>query len=436
MNQQYARIAIIGLFVFSFSLLRSQNTIPATLRAPAYPLVTVDPYTSAWSFSDKLYEDVVRHWTGKPQALTGAIRVDGTAYRFMGKVEPVLKTLIHTAAAKAWSGKYTFDKPADTWFTGGFDDAPWSEGKAAFGTKDMPFLRTPWETKDIWVRRAITLTQDATNLDLYIEYSHDDNFELYFNGVKIVDTGYAWKNNVRIPLSEEAKKTIKNGENIIAAHGHNVTGGAYVDFGLFERIPGQDYLEKTAIQRSVTVTPTQTHYQFDCGAVVLNLTFTSPLLANDLNLLSRPVNYVSYEVTSKDGKPHPVEIYFEASSDWAVDSPQQEVTAAQSTSSGLTFLKTGTKEQNVLGRKGDDVRIDWGYFYLTGNASAATAFATGDHTLRKEFVQTGTLSKRTAASSSADAEHSVLLAYVHSLGNVSAKATSGKIMLGSPTCSG
>ena len=25
------------------------------LRAPAYPLVTVDPYTSAWSTSDELY---------------------------------------------------------------------------------------------------------------------------------------------------------------------------------------------------------------------------------------------------------------------------------------------------------------------------------------------------------------------------------------------
>ena len=35
------------------------------LRAPAYPLVTIDPYTSAWSTSDELYGSPVKHWTGR-----------------------------------------------------------------------------------------------------------------------------------------------------------------------------------------------------------------------------------------------------------------------------------------------------------------------------------------------------------------------------------
>ena len=52
------------------------------LRAPSYPLVTIDPYTCAWSFSDHLNEDVVRHWTGKKHPLLGALRVDGKSYRF------------------------------------------------------------------------------------------------------------------------------------------------------------------------------------------------------------------------------------------------------------------------------------------------------------------------------------------------------------------
>ena len=59
------------------------------LRAPATPLVTIDPYTSAWSFADRLNEESVRHWTGRNFPLLGSLRVDGVSYRFMGadKVE-------------------------------------------------------------------------------------------------------------------------------------------------------------------------------------------------------------------------------------------------------------------------------------------------------------------------------------------------------------
>ena len=54
------------------------------LRPPAVPLVTIDPYTSVWSFSDRLYDSWPKHWTGAVHAMTGMIRVDGKAMRFMG----------------------------------------------------------------------------------------------------------------------------------------------------------------------------------------------------------------------------------------------------------------------------------------------------------------------------------------------------------------
>ena len=49
--------------------------------------MTVDPYFNIWSFDDHLYDDAPRHWTGKRNAMTGAIRVDGVWLRFMGKLE-------------------------------------------------------------------------------------------------------------------------------------------------------------------------------------------------------------------------------------------------------------------------------------------------------------------------------------------------------------
>ena len=56
---------------------RQVKFIKNDLRAPAFPLVTIDPYTSAWSFTDQLFDEPVKHWTGAKFPLIGAIRVDG-----------------------------------------------------------------------------------------------------------------------------------------------------------------------------------------------------------------------------------------------------------------------------------------------------------------------------------------------------------------------
>ena len=63
---------------------QSEQHAKNELRAPAYPLVTIDPYTSAWSMSNQLYDAPVKHWTGKNFPLLGVAKVDGKAYRFMG----------------------------------------------------------------------------------------------------------------------------------------------------------------------------------------------------------------------------------------------------------------------------------------------------------------------------------------------------------------
>ncbi|MBR2413910.1 MAG: DUF4965 domain-containing protein [Clostridia bacterium] len=55
------------------------------LRAPSYPLITVDPYFSVWSPADKLTDTVTVHWTGKPNTIVGTADIDGTVYRFLGK---------------------------------------------------------------------------------------------------------------------------------------------------------------------------------------------------------------------------------------------------------------------------------------------------------------------------------------------------------------
>ena len=124
-----------------------------------------------------------------------------------------------------------------------------------------------------------------------------------------------------------------------------------------------------AEQQWVAAKATQTIYQFACGGVDLSLTFTSPLLLNDLSLLSRPVSYVSFRLRSNDGQAHQAELYLGVSANLAVNTPDQEVRAQKSRSGALSLLKAGTLEQPVLKKSGDNLRIDWGSVYVGAPAS-------------------------------------------------------------------
>ncbi|TRZ75538.1 MAG: DUF4965 domain-containing protein [Chitinophagaceae bacterium] len=188
-------------------------------KAPAYPLITHNPYFSVWSFTDKLNESTTKHWTGANQSIVGLIKVDNQVYRFMGKDE-------------------------------------------------------------------------------------------------------------------------STSEN--------------------DRI-------KQANQLSVNMSATQTTYQFECGAVVLNLCFTSPLIITDINILSRPVSYISMKTKSQDGKKHLVQLFVSAASAIASDKGKDQMIASGYTTQNLNVLKLGTVEQPILQKSGDDLRIDWGYAYMAAN---------------------------------------------------------------------
>jgi hypothetical protein len=399
------------------------------LRAPAYPLVTIDPYTSAWSFADKLNEDDVRHWTGVKFPLLGALRVDGVSYRFMGVNNLPLLTLLPTAGSEHWEASYTEQEPADRWTARDFDDPTWRNGKAAFGTHDMPNLSTLWDSKDVWVRRSFDLTDDLSDETLFLNYSHDDVFELYINGLPVVATDYSWHNDVLVELSDEVKKTLLPGKNVIAAHCHNRTGGGYLDFGLFRKNKEAMSFETPAVQKSVHVLPTQTYYSFTCGPADLDLVFTAPLLMDDLEQMSTPVNYISYRVRPSDGKEHDVQIYLEATPEWAINSPGQKTETVLSEAGNLVFAKTGTTEQPVLQKKGDNVRIDWGYFYLASRKKNSASVRIGEAAAMKDhFVRTGNIALPNVSETKTQSP-STVLSFYENMGKRASPST-GFMMIG------
>lgn len=208
------------------------------LRPPAVPLITIDPYTSCWSFADHLYDQWPKHWTGTDFALCGMVRVDGKPMRFMG---------------------------------------------------------------------------------------------------------------------------------------------------------GPEVLADSVRQLSLEVLPTQTRYRFQAGPVELEVVFLSPLLLDDLELLSRPASYVHLRTRSLDGATHQVDVYLDMSSQWAVNVPHQKVAWHRAETDELLVLGFRSIEQPVLQKAGDDLRIDWGTALLAVPRDAQALIGDIDY-CRAAFVERGVLS--------------------------------------------
>ena len=380
-KKTYVLILFLALCV---QVLVAQHT-KNDLRAPAFPLITIDPNSSGWSYTNNLYDSSPVHWSDKKTPFLGVVKIDGELYRFMGTEELEMISLVPNGEDRSWNGQYTTNQPTDHWASMNFDDSKWSSGKGAFGTIENESLsKTNWTTDKIWVRREIELKEDLSNQSVYLEYSHDDDTKIYINGIEVVNTGGTGKNK-RVKLSDQVLKSLKKGKNLIAAYCFNGGANGFLDFGLLVERTDDSYFGKTATQLSFDVQPMQTIYVFQCGDVELKVTFTAPVFLDNLELLSRPINYLSYEL--KSSKPKDVELYFEASPNWALNLPTQESVSSTFENNGITYLKTGSVSQKVLERKGDHVKNDWGYFYLASESQGSKAKVGNSASLRSSFVK-------------------------------------------------
>ena len=254
---------------------------------------------------------------------------------------------------------------------------------------------------------------------------------MYLNGEKLVSTGLVWKNNVYLKLSEEAKKKLRKGKNVIAAHCHNTTGGSYVDFGLFREKENAVKFANEAVQKSVDVLATSTYYTFTCGPVELDVVFTAPQLIDDLDLLSTPINYVSYRVRSLDKKTHDVQFYMETTPELAINESNQPTVARTLSKNGISYVEAGSIDQPICDRRGDLICADWGYAYLASTNGSGKSVSLGDYYGMKEsFVKNGTLATTKTKWTTRKEEDNPAMAYVHNLGSVSNSGKEGFMMLG------
>jgi hypothetical protein len=400
------------------ALLLSQQLYAQQQQAPAYPLITHDPYFSIWSATDDLTASTTRHWTGSDQSIIGLVKVDGTTYRVLGAQPESYETVVPAADEQPYEARYTESIPFAGWEKDSFDDSKWQIGTAPF-RNDNTVKGTSWIGSDIWVRRTFNVT-DANINKLLLKINHDDNVEVYLNGEAIY-SHVGWLNHMQyFPISKKLKK----GKNVLAMHCANTAGGAWLDAG-FAKETKDDASSKIQVakQKEVTLTATQTGYTFTAGKVDVTLSFTSPLLLNDLDLLSRPVSYITYKVKSNDKSAHDVQLYFGASSGLATNTASQQVATQQYSLNGLSILKTGTVEQPVLAKKGDDLRIDWGYLYVAVPEEAkATQYITKSSEALASFL--GKAPKTTATTGTL-----LMLNTIIPLGKVDATGKEQMIMI-------
>ena len=199
------------------------------------------------------------------------------------------------------------------------------------------------------------------------------------------------------------------------------------------RLMGRDPGEIPALaQTGVHVSFTHTTYTFAGAGIEMELRFFTPAFLEEMDLLSRPVTYLTWTARAVDGDGghHAVSVMLDADPEIATSTSSQAVTATRSRTETSEVLSVGTREQAVLNRSGDDLRIDWGYFHVAvpKDEPSSSVIARGS---LAQFVESGTLDKADQMEGGVPANRRAPhLDVAFDLGSVGDAAVSRHVLLG------
>ncbi len=150
---------------------------------------------------------------------------------------PVLEPVIPDSRERPRTWAYTLKSPGKDWTRPGFDDTTWKRGPAGFGRTGTPGakIRTPWKSKDIWLRTTFDLADIPGGNRFYLMVHHDDDAEIYLNGRLLLRLGKYTKSYLPYPLAESPP--FRKGRNILAVHCRQLGGGQYIDVGIYREKP-------------------------------------------------------------------------------------------------------------------------------------------------------------------------------------------------------
>jgi hypothetical protein len=133
--------------------------------------------------------------------------------------------------------QYRTDAPAAGWEKGEGSAADWKTAPGGFGSKGKlqvtgAITSTEWTTPDIWIRRKIELKQLPKRPAVLVY--HDEDAEVFING-KPAATYKKFSQGYELAIVDAAAaSSLKQGNNVLAVHCHQTTGGQYIDAHLVD----------------------------------------------------------------------------------------------------------------------------------------------------------------------------------------------------------
>ena len=102
---------------------------------------------------------------------------------------------------------------------------------------------------------------------------------------------------------------------------NTILGYAEIDGAKFRFMGknGKDDKSPVLTQTKKDCDALSTYYTFEGAGIVLKLTFTTPLLLDDLDIMTRPASYLHIDVSSKDGAVHKIKINISVSEEICLD---------------------------------------------------------------------------------------------------------------------
>ncbi len=156
------------------------------------------------------------------------------AERFYGRL-PLVRGVVPTSRGEGQAWRYTTTEPSAGWSRPGFDDSTWREGLGGFGRtrSDGTHVRTVWTSPDLWLRRTFVLAGDTLS-GLHLLVRHDDDVDIYIDGVRAGSLEGANQAYEIVPISPEARRLLRRGVHTLSVHVHNTRGAQYVDVGIVD----------------------------------------------------------------------------------------------------------------------------------------------------------------------------------------------------------